>query len=334
MRLRCALGMALMTLVVAGTARAQSGDSSALAEQLFNQGRDLAKANRWSEACPKFEASLRYDPVLGTRLNLATCYERIGKLASAWAHYRDSIDVAKKAGDTKRQDYAKIQAAALEPRLAKLTITAPAKAPAGFTVTRDGTPLEAGAFGAALYADAGPHEIVASAPSFKSFTRTVILVDGAADTLVIPDLEPAVAAPPPTTVKPPTDEPVVDTAPATSSKRKYIALGAGAAGVAAIGVGLFFGSKASSGFDDAKALCGEELVCDNAADLAKANDLMSDARSKATISTVLVIGGGAAIAAGAVLYLTAPRAKERAASARITPVPHNGGAGVVLTGRF
>src|SRR5687767_251519 len=116
-----------MMVSVAG---AQPADNRALAEQLFNEARDLVKAERWSEACPKFEASLRYDPVLGTRLNLATCYERIGKLASAWGLYRESVELARKAGDTRRADYAQKQAAALEPRLPKLAISAPASPPA------------------------------------------------------------------------------------------------------------------------------------------------------------------------------------------------------------
>ena len=110
--MRHAVGALLVMAIVAGQAHAQApqGSSSALAEQLFNQARDLVKANKWAEACPKFEASLRYDPVLGTRLNLATCYEHIGKLAKAWGLYRESIDAAKKAGDTKRADYAQKQA--------------------------------------------------------------------------------------------------------------------------------------------------------------------------------------------------------------------------------
>jgi hypothetical protein len=41
----------------------------------------------------------------------------------------------------------------------------------------------------------------------------------------------------------------------------------------------------------------------------------------------------AAIGAGVVLYLTAPRTAERA-QARIVPVPHDGGAGLALTGTF
>jgi len=47
----------------------------------------------------------------------------------------------------------------------------------------------------------------------------------------------------------------------------------------------------------------------------------------------MIVGGGAAIAAAAIVYLTAPRARERAAS-RIVPVPHDGGAGLALAGTF
>src|ERR1044071_3669673 len=161
--MRYVLAPMMLVSLLAGSAQAQSSDSSALAEQLFNQARDLIKANKWAEACPKFEASLRYDPVLGTRLNLATCYEHIGKLASAWGLYRESIDAAKKAGDAKRGDYAAKQAAALEPRLPKLAISAPPNKPPGFVVKRDGTPIDPGELGAALYLDPGTHEVVASA---------------------------------------------------------------------------------------------------------------------------------------------------------------------------
>ncbi|HEX2690522.1 MAG TPA: hypothetical protein VHN14_28095 [Kofleriaceae bacterium] len=176
--MRRALGVALVMSAVAGPADAQSGDASASAERLFNEGRELAKANRWAEACPKFEASLRHDPALGTRLNLATCHGHIGKLARAWGLYRESMNLAQKAGDIKRRDYAQTHAAELEPRLARLTITVPVAPPAGLVVRWDGAPIEADALGAGLYADPGPHTLIASAPGFDAFTKTVTLWGG------------------------------------------------------------------------------------------------------------------------------------------------------------
>src|SRR5215471_5318240 len=141
--MRRTLAAVVVVSVVAGRAHAQSGNDSSIAEQLFNQGRELAKANHWGEACPKFEASLHYDPALGTRLNLATCYEHVDKLASAWGLYRESSELASQAGDVKRRDYAQKQAAALEPRLPRLAIAPPARPPAGFVVKRDGMAIDA-----------------------------------------------------------------------------------------------------------------------------------------------------------------------------------------------
>jgi tetratricopeptide (TPR) repeat protein len=333
--MRRILGLAIVVSVMAGRAHAQSSDASALAEQLFNQARELAKDNRWAEACPKFEASLRVDPVLGTRLNLATCYERIGKTASAWGLYRESIELARKAGDIKRRDYAQQQADALEPRLPKLALSAPAHRPAGFVVTRDGTPIAAGALGVALYVDPGEHEVIASAPGFEAFTRTVTLVPGKAETLVIPSLKPVPGAElSRSPAKSAIDGRVATTERAApmSPMRKYTAIGLGGAGVAAIGVGLLFGAKASSSFKEAKALCSETLVCaPESYDQGK--QLTRDARASATASTVLVAAGGAAIVAGAVVVLTRPRTRERA-MARIVPVAHDRGAGLAITGRF
>jgi tetratricopeptide (TPR) repeat protein len=361
--------MVMVMSVLAGGAHAQVKTSSTIAEQLFKEARDLAKANRWAEACPKFEASLHYEPVLGTRLNLATCYEHVGKLASAWGIYRESIDLARKANDAKRRAYAQNHADALEPRLAKLVISAPATQPAGFVVTRDGTPIDGNALGIALYVDAGPHEISASAPDFEAFRHTVTLNDGNTETVEIPMLpviptpapevpkpvlevskrapevpkrgiedhaamtEPMIAASPPH--KSAAIVPTIESAPAAPvpSTRKYIGICVGAAGVAATGIGLLFGAKASSANREAKSLCGADLVCSSSADYEKDQQLLGDAHSNATISTVLVAAGGAAAVAGAIVFLTAPHAPERTA-ARIVPVTHDRGAGLAVVGRF
>lgn len=327
------LSSVVMTVAVAARpAHAQSSDTTAVADQLFNQARDLVKANRWDEACPKFEASLRADPVLGTKLNLATCYEHIGKLASAWGLYRDSVELAKRAGDTRRGDYAQKQAAALEPRLPRLTISAPKQPPAGLIVTRDGAQLDAGALGVALYVNPGAHEVRASAPGFEAVTQTVTLVEGKAETLEIPDLT-AVPVRATETSRPVAGpatgtEPVLEISPT----RKYVAMGIGAGGVVAIVAGLLFGHKASSTYHDAKALCGTNLVCgtDN---YARGQQLIRDTRSSAAVSTVLVATGGAAIVTGVVVFLTGRRVRERA-TAQVVPVTYGRGGGLAVTGRW
>ena len=89
-------------------AAAQSGGANnrAAAEALFNEGRSLVAGGHYSDACPKFEASQQLDPGLGTLLNLAECYEKLGKTASAWAEYREAIPLARASGSKVRQDLA------------------------------------------------------------------------------------------------------------------------------------------------------------------------------------------------------------------------------------
>lgn len=324
---------AILVFAAAGRVHAQPADSSATAERLFNEARALVKMNRWAEACPKFEASLRADPAPGTRLNLATCYEHLGQLARAWGLYRESIALADKAGDVERRDFAQAHADALEPRLARLAILAPAAPPAGFVVTRDGTALDAVALGAAVYVDPGQHEIVASAPGFARFTKVVTLVAGKTETVAIPSLPAAAVSSGEAML--PVDAAGASTGEVTAmpSTRTYLAIGLGAVGVATVGVGFLFGANARSSFGDAKSLCGDALVCEGNATYRLGRQLIHDARSNATISTVLVAAGGAAIAAGAIVFFTRPSTRESRA-ARIVPVPQQRGAGLAIVGRF
>lgn len=329
--MRHSIGVVIAMSVAAGPASAQS---NAVAEQLFNEGRELTTQGKWAEACPKFEASLQRDPALGTRLNLATCYQHINKLASAWGLFRESADLAKKASDSKRYDFASQQAAALEPRLPKLSITAPPKAPAGLVVQRDGTPVGVAELGVAIYVDPGPHEVTASAPGFEPVTSRITVDEAKTETVGLPELQakPEVSTPPSTDMKKVVDDP--STEPSTSPTRTYIALGVGGGGIVLAGVGLVFGAQAISKNNKAKQLCGDDLNCtgDN---FDQGKQLVDDGRSKGILSTVFVAAGVAAIGAGVVVFLTSPRQTEPPrAMARIVPVLDRDNAGVGIVGRF
>lgn len=327
------LGALLVIAVGAGRVDAQSEDSNAIAERLFDQARELVKANRWTEACPLFEASLRDDPALGTRLNLATCYEHVGQLARAWDLYHGSIGIAESAGDTERRNFAQEHADALEPRLAGLVISAPARPPAEFRVTRDGAAIDADALGIAVHVDPGRHEIVASAPGFASFARVVTLVAGKTETLTIPGLVP-ISAQSSEDANAPGNAGDGSTGPiAAASTRTYIAIGLGAVGVATAGVGLVFGMNARTRLRDAKSICGDQLMCGDDRSYDLGHRLIQDARSSATISTVLVAAGGATVIASIVVFLTRPTVREPQ-TARIVPLLQERGAGLALIGRF
>jgi hypothetical protein len=172
--------------VVAGTARAQTGDPSAIADRLFQEGRALEQQERWEEARARFEDSLRYEPAFGTRLNLAVCQEHLGRLATAWRLYLELHEIAVRARDVERRDLTQRYAKAIEPRVPRLVVVAPAAPPAGFAMTLDGALIAAS--GAVLRVDAGPHRIEAAAPGFEPVLRTAWLDDNDTRTVVLPAL--------------------------------------------------------------------------------------------------------------------------------------------------
>jgi hypothetical protein len=76
-------------------------------------------------------------------------------------------------------------------------------------------------------------------------------------------------------------------------------------------------------------------MCDNPGDLAAGNQLVADARSRATLSTVFVIGGAAASAAGAGVFLTAPHdAPATSTALRVVPGASPEGVSLTVAGRF
>jgi hypothetical protein len=306
----------------ASTALAQPSDSVAAAEQLFEQARQLFDQGDYVAACPRFEASLKLDPALGTLLNLATCYEKLGKTASAWGHYREVIALATKAGDTVRIQIARERTKALEPTLPKLTIHPPNKPIAGLVVTRDDAQLEAAELGVAFYVDPGEHVISASAPDRKPWSDHVTIGDGETKEIELPDLALAPHATAPAGGVTTIIREDVDPGRGT----RVFGLTLGGAGLAAVitGVGIGFAARASwnSAFSDG--LCDRgTYLCTPAG-----QDLADTARTRALIANIVGGAGVALIAAGTVLYFTAPHHTDLG----VTPTP--GGAAVHVGGRW
>lgn len=162
---------ALLVALIAGApaaARAQPPDP---AEQAFREGRQLMIKGRFKEACPRFEESQRLDPAPGTLLNLADCYQQLGRTATAWTTFREAETAAVKSGQTDFAGEARKRAAALLPRLCKLAITSGVQ-PDGFAVTLDGKPVTE-QLGASEPIDPGSHEIAASAPGHRRWSKQV-----------------------------------------------------------------------------------------------------------------------------------------------------------------
>jgi serine/threonine-protein kinase len=123
--------------------------------------------------------------------------------------------------------------------------------------------------------------------------------------------------------------PPVQSASEPGATRRWIGIGVGAAGVIGLGVGAALGLNAKSKLDASNAgPCGAGDRC-NPQGLA----LRQDASSSASGSTVAFVLGGIAVAAGVVVYVTAPRGAASSAWV-IAPAPTAGGGGATLAGAF
>jgi hypothetical protein len=321
-------------LALPSVAAAQSPADQAAGRALFDEGMELLKKDQLNEACPKFEASLRRFPGIGTRGKLAECYERQGRTASAWATYRELAAVASRAGDEARAKIAAERAKALEGKLARITIVlSPGADVTGLTIQRDGGTLERGELDSAVAVDPGAHTVKVEAPGRKPWTSEINVAPAGSARLEIPVLEelPVAAVPPPSA--PVTETPVSDRVaekPGVAWQRIAGVATAGA-GAGAIIAGTYFGLTANSNYSDAfdRNLCDGRNTCNP-----EGQDLTDRARSQATVSTILFAAGGILATTGVVLYFTAPSQGRGASGMRVVPTFGQNGAGLSIGGRL
>jgi tetratricopeptide (TPR) repeat protein len=307
----------VLALSVASPALAQSSaDGAAAAEALYEQAKTLMAQGRDAEACPKLEESQRLDPGTGTLLNLALCYERTKRLASAWSKYLEAASSAATSGNAQREKEARKQADRLRPHLSYVIIQVAesAKVTPGLEVRRDGQLVGSAQWGASIPADEGEHEVTASAPGRTSWRAPVVVKgEGSTTSVTVPPL----AEGPPTAQTPAIVAPAGapnDTASTTSSSglgtQRVLALVAGGIGVVGVGVGTVFGLQAKSHHDEAEKYC-DGARCTDARGVTAGND----AHAAGNVSTIAMIIGAVGIAGGVTLWFTAPR--ENAMSARV-----------------
>jgi hypothetical protein len=100
----------------------------------------------------------------------------------------------------------------------------------------------------------------------------------------------------------PVATPVDSSASHAFPPQRIAAFGVGGLGVVALGVGAVFGISAISDASDAKSAGCHGNVCPDASSARR----YDDARSSGNVATILFAAGAGVIAAGAVLYFTAP----------------------------
>jgi serine/threonine-protein kinase len=337
----CAAAALIAGLTSAPPAPAQpagTANDKVAAESLFEEGRTLVAAGKYAEACPKFADSQRLDPSPATLLNLASCHEKAGHSATAWATYKEAASAANASG---RSDYvatAQRHAEALAAKLARLTIVV-SQPIEGLQVSRDSLRIDHAEWSVAIPIDSGTHSVGATAPGFKAWSSSVqVDHDGAQVSVTIPALEAlprseqTVALPiatsaadggmPPPLPLPP---PVQADGASVGSGQRIAGLVIAGSGIVGLGVGAAFVLVANAKYHDSLGNClaNNPNLCNEAGVQQR-----SDARTAGDAASIALSVGAAAFIGGAVIWLTAPSGAPRGGTGgvRAAIAPTLGGA--------
>ncbi|MEO8878485.1 MAG: hypothetical protein ABI461_23050, partial [Polyangiaceae bacterium] len=277
-------------------------------------GRTLLDHGHTEEACAKFAASRSLEPAPGTTLNLADCYARLGRTATAWVTFVDAEADARREHDDFREREAGGRARSLAPRLSRLRVHFVAR-PNAARVEIDGASIPDSVAESWMPVDPGSRRIHISAPGYAARDLTIAIPNGPSDTTA--DVEPLVAIAPPIYLPPPdrhADVVMTPRVPFWSTLRVASVITAGAS-VACAGVGLGFGAAASSKWNDAQKVCPGATCTDSGA-----RSSQESAATFADVSTGLFIGAGVLVVGATALWILAPKAS----AAHVTAFSANG----------
>ncbi len=347
---RFAAGAALaFACVTIAPGVAFAGDEAA-AETFFQEGLAAMKRNDYPVACEAFAQSNKADPSPGTQINLAVCFEKQKKWASAWTWYRSAVGLAQQRGQAEREKLADESAARLKAQLHYIVVSV--KEPlTDLVVKRDGVEVTIALAGkeVPLPIDPGEHTIEVSERGKKPWSKVLNVADNAStDRIEVPKLEDAPvdeAASPTGGIHTEYRPPVIVSNDGSSQRTVGIVVaGAGIlAGLAAGGV--FVAAKSSESSRDEQRQAANNLldpVTKQPTNVDAYNEFDRSARSHARaadsnqlISIVLAGGAVVLVGVGAVLYFTAPKATEKpVAKPKLLPLVAPGFAGLGLGGTF
>jgi hypothetical protein len=289
---RCRGFVAVLAMIgVPSVARADHSADKGIAEALFQDAKQRLESGDVDGACPKFQDSQRIDPALGTLLYLAICHERQGRSASAWSEFASAASWADRSDQLQRGELARKHMAALDARLWRLTIHAPATPVPGLEMQVDGGAMSLASVDTPLPLDPGDHSVVALAPGRETWHTTLhVPNESGGATVQIPDLDLVSVAPPPETMG--ASEVLVPPAPAAppaGSGRAAAIWSGGVLGVAGLAMGAVFGVLTFQEKSNVQSRCPAGAC------RAGGTDDIHQAHTDATISTVafsLGIAGG------------------------------------------
>jgi hypothetical protein len=310
--------LALLFALRPSTAVAQSNADTEAAARLYQEGKERMASGRVAEACPQLAQSNALDPEVGTQLNLARCYELLGKTASAWRTWKVAADgaavraametdEASRRRASAREAFARARIDALGGGLLFMVLVVVPSEGSEPEIAIDGERVPPGLWGKGMPIDPGVHQITARAVNRREFSLEVDVAPerGPWTTVTIPVLAPA-PVPPfaslPTGATASGAPRASNAPPADGSWMRPTAIGAAAGMVAAAAVGTGFGLAAISAHDRAAAGCGT-MDCLTARNF----------RTDAVASDIAFAAAGSLAVAAAILWLSAPSSRPPAA---------------------
>ena len=285
------LRIGTLLVLAAQVAHADSAtreDVEKAATALFEQGRQLAEAGQKDAACDKFESSLRLDPQIGTKLNVADCREDKGRFVEAYELFESAAIDAERTQKTGRATFARQRMDVLAKKLVRVTLSIAEPELPGLTITVGNRSVAQADWSKVHVLAAGRYTVVASAPGKRAQHFQKTAAAGAEVAIAIAPFEPAGSAP----MAAPAATPVDD--PPRASRVPWIVGGAGGLVlVGSVALGLHAKSRHGKAFDRGDA------------------EGVASAQREADVATAVAIGGAVLVTVGVVLYVRDRRARDR-----------------------
>jgi hypothetical protein len=310
---RTSVAIVLCVLLGASAPAYAQRKDAATAEALFRQGRQAMESKNYNEACPRFAESQKLDPAAGTLMNLATCEEKLTKLASAWQHWKEAVD-ALPAGDD-RIPFARSRVDDLEKRLPKLQVILAASTEKGAKVFRDEIELGSASQGVMLPVDPGQHAIVVRLQGHLPGWATVTVAEGESKQIEVHvgAVERVV-------------EPPVQVAPKSTSRTLGWVLGG--VGLAGVGTGVVTGLMIASKQRTVDSDCSADKTCASQRGL----DAASSGKTLLIANTAAWIVGGLGLGLGAYFVISGSRSSRTTTA--LAPTVGADGAALSWLGTF
>ncbi len=309
MWVRTGLGAAsfacLMTLAAGSWADEPDEATRVAARALGAAGVESFQAGKYAEASDKLEKAYGLLKVPSLGLWSARALAKRGLLVEAQERYLETTGLQAPSGDSavqrKAQQDAKTDLAALKPRIPSLVIRLSNTDAAQVSLTLDGQPLAASWLGRPRLVDPGEHHVVAQRGADEAQGAATVAEGESKDvalafksTPVAAPSEPALA-----TTSAASGPDMADTGQPSHAKRTlgWVALGAGAAGLAVGGVTGIIAAGKKSDLKNSGVCEGDRCPTSQA-------DTVNSLNSMRTISTVGFIAGGVLAGTGIVLLLS------------------------------